>query len=224
MRRARGAGPHRAAGHDRARRDAQSGGAAGYRGERGQAGPGHRLPGRGQRDRGVPGDGASGGRARLRRHLLHRRPARLTGLGPQAGGVPAGRRRASAEHPVYHGDFTTAGGRRIAERIIAAGRVPRAVVCANDQTAIGVMTALQHAGRSVPDDVAVTGFDGIRLGRHLRPSLPPWCSRWRRSATPRWRCSPTASAALPSPTQTLPRRTVELPVRLELRSSCGCAP
>ena len=73
--------------------------------------------------------------------------------------------------PVYHGDFTTAGGRRVAERIIAAGRVPRALVCANDQTAIGVMAALQNAGLSVPGDVAVTGFDGIRLGRHLRPSL-----------------------------------------------------
>ena len=72
---------------------------------------------------------------------------------------------------VYYGDFTTAGGRRVAERIIAGGRVPRALVCANDQTAIGVMAALQHAGLSVPGDVAVTGFDGIRLGRHLRPGL-----------------------------------------------------
>ena len=50
------------------------------------------------------------------------------------------------EAPVYHGDFTTGGGRRVAERIIAAGRVPRALVCANDQTAIGVMAALQQAG------------------------------------------------------------------------------
>src|SRR6266581_5937241 len=75
-----------------------------------------------------------------------------------------GFRRATAglpETPVYHGDFTTAGGRRIAERIIAAGRVPGALVCANDQTAIGVMAALQQDGLSVPGDVAVTGFDGI---------------------------------------------------------------
>src|SRR6185437_2445434 len=81
-------------------------------------------------------------------------------------------RRATArlpDAPVYHGDFTTAGGRRVAERIIAAGRVPRALVCANDQTAIGVMAALQQAGLSVPGDVAVTGFDGIMLGRHLHP-------------------------------------------------------
>ena len=143
-----------------------------------------------------------------------------------------GFRRATAglpETPVYHGDFTTAGGRRVAEGIIAAGRVPRAVVCANDQTAIGVMTALQHAGLSVPGDVAVTGFDGIRLGRPLRPSLTP-------VVQPMAALGDTAVGMLtdriggvgPSsktlPPQTLPRRTVELPVRLELRGSCGCAP
>ena len=214
---------HRAAGHDRARRDAHPGRAAGHRGRRRQAGPGHRLPGRGQRDRGVPGDGAPGGRARLHRHLLHRGPARLTGLGPQARRVPPGHRRAP-EAPVYHGDFTTAGGRRVAERIIAAGRVPRALVCANDQTAIGVMAALQNAGLSVPGDVAVTGFDGIRLGRHLRPSLTT-------VVQPMAALGDTAVTMLKDrigggaqPRQTLPRRTVELPVRLELRGSCGCAP
>src|SRR5205823_3795352 len=136
-----------------------------------------------------------------------------------------GFRRATAgldQAVVHYADFTTAGGRRVAESIIATGRVPRAVVCANDQTAIGVMTALQHAGLSVPGDVAVTGFDGIRLGRHLRPSLTT-------VVQPMAALGDTAVAMLtdriggvgPSskalPPQTLPRRTVELPVRLELR-------
>jgi LacI family transcriptional regulator len=137
-----------------------------------------------------------------------------------------GFRRATAglpEAPVYHGDFTTAGGRRIAERIIAGGRVPRALVCANDQMAIGVMAALQQAGLSVPGDVAVTGFDGIRLGRHLRPSLTT-------VVQPMTALGDTAVAMLKDriggaapPQLALPRRTVELPVRLELRGSCGCA-
>jgi len=137
-----------------------------------------------------------------------------------------GFRRATArlpEAPVYHGDFTTAGGRRVAERIIAAGRVPRALVCANDQTAIGVMAALQQAGLSVPGDVAVTGFDGIMLGRHLHPSLTT-------VVQPMAALGDTAVAMLTDrvggpapPRRTLPRRTVELPVRLELRGSCGCA-
>src|SRR5690348_16512130 len=132
-----------------------------------------------------------------------------------------GFRRATAglpEAPVYHGDFTTAGGRRVAERIIAAGRVPRALVCANDQTAIGAMAALEQAGLSVPGDVAVTGFDGIQLGQHLRPGLTT-------VVQPMAALGDTAVAMLSDRIggAELPPRTVELPVRLELRGSCGCS-
>jgi LacI family transcriptional regulator len=120
--------------------------------------------------------------------------------------------------PVYHGDFTTAGGRRVTEQILAAGPVPRALVCANDQTAIGAMAALQHAGLSVPGDVAVTGFDGIQLGRHLHPSLTT-------VVQPMAALGDTAVTMLKDRIDgsALPQRTVELPVRLELGGSCGCA-
>jgi LacI family transcriptional regulator len=132
-----------------------------------------------------------------------------------------GFRRAMAgrqEDPaVYHGDFTTAGGRRVTEQIIAAGAVPRALVCANDQTAIGAMAALQHAGLSVPADVAVTGFDGIQLGRHLRPSLTtvvqPMAALGDTAVT---MLKDRIGGAAP------PQRTVELAVRLEVGGSCGC--
>jgi LacI family transcriptional regulator len=140
---------------------------------------------------------------------------------PDSASRLAGFRRATAgldQAFVHHGDFTTAGGRRVAERILAAGPVPRAVVCANDQTAIGVMAALQQAGLSVPGDVAVTGFDGIRLGRHLRPSLTT-------VVQPMAALGDTAVAMLSDRIggADLLRRTVELPVRLELGGSCGCS-
>jgi LacI family transcriptional regulator len=130
-----------------------------------------------------------------------------------------GRQRASERRslPAYHGDFTTAGGRRVAERIIATGRPPRALVCANDQTAIGAMAALQDAGLSVPGDVAVTGFDGIQLGRHMRPSLTT-------VVQPMAALGDTAVTMLEDRIggAALPQRTVELPVRLKLGGSCGC--
>jgi LacI family transcriptional regulator len=129
----------------------------------------------------------------------------------------AGLGRQPADAPAYRGDFTTAGGRRVAERIIATRRVPRALVCANDQMAIGAMAALRDAGLSVPADVAVTGFDGIQLGRHLRPSLTT-------VVQPMAALGDTAVAMLKDRIggAALPQRTVELPVRLELRGSCGC--
>ena len=146
---------------------------------------------------------------------------------PDSGRRLDGFRRATAgllsQVRVYYGDFTTAGGRQVAERIIHAGKVPRALVCANDQTAIGVMAALQQAGLSVPGDVAVTGFDGIRLGRHLRPSLTTVVQPMAALGDTAVTMLTDRIGGAAAPQQPLPHRTVELPVRLELRGSCGCA-
>jgi LacI family transcriptional regulator len=119
--------------------------------------------------------------------------------------------------PRLEGDFTTAGGRRVAKEILAQQAMPRALVCANDQTAIGVMKMLQNTGLRVPDDVAITGFDGIQLGEHLSPSLTT-------VVQPMSELGMTAVALLEQRMADLsaPSRAVELPVRLERRASCGC--
>jgi LacI family transcriptional regulator len=121
------------------------------------------------------------------------------------------------ERPHFHGDFTTAGGRQVAAEILA-GTMPRALVCANDQTAIGVMKALQRAGLRIPEDVAVTGFDGIQLGEHVRPSLTT-------VAQPMHELGAIAVRLLKERMGEpgLASRSVEMPVRLQLRASCGCA-
>ena len=46
-----------------------------------------------------------------------------------------------------------------------------ALFCANDNTAIGAMSALQEMGLSVPKDVSVIGVDNIATSRYLTPSL-----------------------------------------------------
>lgn len=46
-----------------------------------------------------------------------------------------------------------------------------AIVCANDSMAITVINKLKQNGYSVPEDVAVTGFDGIELGEYCIPKL-----------------------------------------------------
>jgi LacI family transcriptional regulator, galactose operon repressor len=121
--------------------------------------------------------------------------------------------------PPLRGDFTTAGGRHAAADILAApaGRRPRALVCANDQTAIGAMAALQSAGLRVPEDIALTGFDGISLGEHLRPSLTTVVQPMRGLGETAVRLLQNRMAD-----PTLGPRAIELPVRLELRASCGC--
>jgi LacI family transcriptional regulator len=120
--------------------------------------------------------------------------------------------------PEFHGDFTTAGGRRVAAEILAQPALPRALVCANDQTAIGVMGALQHAGLRIPADVAITGFDGIGLGEHLRPSLSTVIQPMRELGA---LAVSMLQDRIADPS--LPPRAVELPVRLQPGGSCGCA-
>jgi DNA-binding LacI/PurR family transcriptional regulator len=46
-----------------------------------------------------------------------------------------------------------------------------ALVCHNDETAVGAMEALQEAGWRVPEDVSVVGFDGTELCEYARPRL-----------------------------------------------------
>ena len=74
------------------------------------------------------------------------------------------------------GDFTYEGGRRAADQLLGIADRPTAVICANDPTAIGLMTRVQ-AGRSVPEDLSVGGYHGIEAAatcaRRSRPSRPP---------------------------------------------------
>lgn len=75
------------------------------------------------------------------------------------------------DSPVLRGGFSRLGGREAAERLVTSGMLPRAVVCANDQMALGVLDVFDTCGISVPRDVIVTGFDGIEAGRLSSPRL-----------------------------------------------------
>jgi DNA-binding LacI/PurR family transcriptional regulator len=69
------------------------------------------------------------------------------------------------------GNFTEQAGYESARAMIAAGDLPEAVLCANDQMAIGFMRAMHDHQLRVPEDVAVVGFDDIQIARFLRPPL-----------------------------------------------------
>jgi DNA-binding LacI/PurR family transcriptional regulator len=46
-----------------------------------------------------------------------------------------------------------------------------ALLCQNDETALGAIEALREAGLSVPHDVSVVGFDGLAIGEYFSPRL-----------------------------------------------------
>jgi DNA-binding LacI/PurR family transcriptional regulator len=72
--------------------------------------------------------------------------------------------------PVVFGDWSAqsgfAAGRQLAQRNDVT-----AVFAANDQMALGVILALHQAGRSVPGDVSVVGFDDMEEARFFLPPL-----------------------------------------------------
>ncbi|MFD4033515.1 LacI family DNA-binding transcriptional regulator [Streptomyces sp. NPDC058637] len=72
---------------------------------------------------------------------------------------------------VVKGDFTERGGRLVVEELLAAGAEFDSVFAHNDISAAGVLRALRGAGRRVPEDIAVVGFDDIPMAEHTEPPL-----------------------------------------------------
>lgn len=72
--------------------------------------------------------------------------------------------------PPLAGDWSCESG-YVAGRRLAADTEMTAVFVANDDMAIGLVRALELAGRRVPHDVSVVGMDDIPAARFLNPSL-----------------------------------------------------
>jgi LacI family transcriptional regulator, galactose operon repressor len=69
------------------------------------------------------------------------------------------------------GDFYAESGEQAMASMLALPDPPTAVFAAADMMAIGAIRAVQAAGRVVPGDVAVVGFDDIRVAELLSPPL-----------------------------------------------------
>jgi LacI family transcriptional regulator len=117
---------------------------------------------------------------------------------------------------VARGDFDrTVAGRSIAE-LLRLGIEFDAVFAGDDEAAVGVLMALQAAGKRVPEDIAVVAFDDQRFSAYLNPPL----------TTVR---SPTERVGYEAAQQLV--RLIRmgqadlltlLPTELVIRRSCGC--
>jgi LacI family transcriptional regulator len=121
------------------------------------------------------------------------------------------------DSPAATGGFTEAGGRNAITALLAEGRRPRAIVCGNDEMAIGALTALRAARLRVPADVAVTGFDDIVVARHVRPALTTVRQPMRELGEQAVR---TLLARIADPAAS--QQSIELPTEVVIRRSCGC--
>jgi LacI family transcriptional regulator len=120
---------------------------------------------------------------------------------------------------VIHGDFSEGSGAAAARVLLGRTSLPEAVVCANDQMAIGVLRGLQREGIRVPRDVAVTGFDDIYPSRLVDPPLTTVSQPVREigSRAAQRLLDRIGQRELPASAQLLPTSAV-------IRASCGCPP
>lgn len=176
----------------------------------------------------VASDNAAGAAAAVAHlHSLgHRRIATVTGppeLAPAAERL-AGFRAACArlalplpEEYVVTGDFFLDSGRDAVRRLLALPDPPTALFAAGDLMAIGALHAAADAGRSVPGDLAVVGFDDIDAATLVRPALTTVAQDHRGLGT----AAVAALSDLLGPEHPPPLPPRVLPTRLVVRGTCG---
>lgn len=114
------------------------------------------------------------------------------------------------------GDFSEAAAAAAIGQLMLDGTDFDAVFSGDDDASIGVLTALQRAGRRVPDDVAVVGFDDVPVARFLTPPL----------TTVRAPTEQVGADAVRQLARLIRGERAEplilLPTELVIRQSCGC--
>ena len=155
---------------------------------------------------------------------------------------------------LQEGDFNTLTGQTTAEKLFALpkGQRPTAIFASSDLMAYGVLAAAQEHGVSVPDDVALIGFDDLanmaesivivapghiplttvrqpfyEMGRYAMQLL---LSLIETSYIPGYRHREWPFTSEPGslfreasqPAEAITR--LKLPVKLIVRASCGCTP
>lgn len=121
------------------------------------------------------------------------------------------------EGDIYEGAFTMESGVMIGEQILAEGKKPEAIICANDDMAHGIMDVLKRAGFQLPEDVKIAGFDNDERSQLERPSLTTVDKNQKM----------VGYKAILEIMELLNGKDIEhytLPCEMKYRESCGCSP
>lgn len=56
-------------------------------------------------------------------------------------------------------------------KLLDLGKPPTCILYPDDFSAFGGFNAIQERGLRIPDDISIAGYDGIRIARHIEPTL-----------------------------------------------------
>ena len=118
---------------------------------------------------------------------------------------------------VYEGNYWTNRG-AVAVDFFLKGRddYPQAIICANDYMALSICEELKKRGKRIPEDVCVTGFDGIWEGEQNDPSLTTVTILPENYAEAAFTIIDEALAGRDE------EKNITLSDEITLRRSCGC--
>ncbi|MBQ4464722.1 MAG: substrate-binding domain-containing protein [Oscillospiraceae bacterium] len=89
-----------------------------------------------------------------------------------------------SEERLVYGDFWINAPKLLANELADGTRpMPEAIVCGNDRMALTLCDALEESGIRVPEDVLVTGFDGIIEAELHNPSITTCVPDWEQLGT-----------------------------------------
>jgi DNA-binding LacI/PurR family transcriptional regulator len=126
--------------------------------------------------------------------------------------------RGSTLH-VVTGATGAAAGETSAGRLLATHPDVTAILCYNDALALGVLRGVRGAGRTVPDEVSVVGFDDIQLAAFAEPPLTTVRQDIRGIAS--WSVDRLLEDLREPDGDQAPYETVRWPVELVIRGSTG---
>jgi LacI family transcriptional regulator len=115
---------------------------------------------------------------------------------------------------IVRGDFTQAGGNEAMQRLLP--HEPDAVFIASDTMAMGALQAIREAGLTVPDDIALVGFDDLPHATMVDPPLTTVRQPIRRMGV---LAVEMLIDGLENGAE--PPRHIVLPAELVIRNSCG---
>jgi LacI family transcriptional regulator len=114
------------------------------------------------------------------------------------------------------GGFDRRVARAAIKEMLLEGVEMDAIFAGDDEASIGVLAALQEAGRQVPEEIAVVGFDDLRSSAYLTPPLTT-------VRAPTEMVGREAARQLVNLLRTGQARSLTLlPTEILIRQSCGC--
>ena len=121
------------------------------------------------------------------------------------------------DEDISYGEFWSVPTENAVEQLLVRRRrLPQAIICANDIMAITAVSVLKRRGIRVPEDIIITGFDGIKDAQYCTPQITTClCSNEHLAST----VADVIMKRLSG--ESVPEEVLVVP-ELQTSASCGC--